>query len=330
MVVINISLISVIVPVYKVENVLHYCIDSILNQTYKDFELILVDDGSPDNSGKICDEYAQKDNLIKVIHKENGGVSSARNCGIDAAKGKYICFVDSDDTLQSTYLSELLSQMRNDIHFALCCYNKVYADKRIEKNLIENQSEYFSFNKNDIMTINKFVIMSQPWNKIFDRSIIEEYNIRMDENLSLGEDMLFVYQYLSHIIDEQFAVVNKPLYDYTIANDGSLLTKYRENLFDEVNLLNNKMYKIVEPLHLSSREIDAFYDSCFFRYENVLRNNMRSQLSLHKRLKINRSVLGSKEFKYYLNRVSDKLNIIYRVFYGAKMYLPIYIFERIF
>lgn len=205
--------ISVIVPVYKVENVLNYCIDSILNQTYKNFELILVDDGSPDNSGKICDEYTKKDNRIKVIHKENGGVSSARNCGIDVAKGKYICFVDSDDTLQSTYLSELLSQMRNDIHFALCCYNKVYADKRIEKNLIENQSEYFSFNKNDIMTINKFVIMSQPWNKIFDRSIIEEYNIRMDENLSLGEDMLFVYQYLSHIIDEQFAVVNKPLYD---------------------------------------------------------------------------------------------------------------------
>lgn len=97
-----------------------------------------------------------------------------------------------------------------------------------------------------------------------------------------------------------------------------------------MNLLNNKMYKIVESLHLSSREIDAFYDSCFFRYENVLRNNMRSQLSLHKRLKINRSVLGSKEFKYYLNRVSDKLNIIYMVFYGAKMYLPIYIFERIF
>ena len=90
-------IVSVIVPVYKVENVLHYCIDSILNQTYKNFELILVDDGSPDNSGKICDEYAKKDNRIKVIYKENGGVSSARNCGIDAAKGKYVCFVDSDD-----------------------------------------------------------------------------------------------------------------------------------------------------------------------------------------------------------------------------------------
>lgn len=101
--------VSVIVPVYKVENVLHYCIDSILNQTYKNFELILVDDGSPDNSGKICDKYAQKDNRIKVIHKENGGVSSARNCGIDAAKGKYICFVDSDDYPCKNYLFDMVN-----------------------------------------------------------------------------------------------------------------------------------------------------------------------------------------------------------------------------
>ena len=101
-------LVSVIVPVYKVENVSHYCIDSILNQTFMDFELILIDDGSPDNSGKICDEYAKIDSRVKVVHKENEGVSAARNAGLELAKGKYICFVDSDDYIQRDYLERLI------------------------------------------------------------------------------------------------------------------------------------------------------------------------------------------------------------------------------
>lgn len=92
--------ISIIVPVYKVEPYLRKCVDSILAQTFTDFEVILVDDGSPDNSGKICDEYASKDSRVRVIHKKNGGLSSARNAGIDVARGKYLGFVDSDDYIE--------------------------------------------------------------------------------------------------------------------------------------------------------------------------------------------------------------------------------------
>ena len=122
-------LVSIVVPVYKIENVLHYCIDSILNQIYEDFELILVDDGSPDNSGKICDEYAKKENRIKVIHKENGGVSSARNCGIDAAKGKYICFVDSDDYVNKNYLEILIKTKSEHPEFDnIWCYFQTVTD----------------------------------------------------------------------------------------------------------------------------------------------------------------------------------------------------------
>ena len=95
--------ISVIVPVYKVEPYINHCVDSILAQTYRDFELILVDDGSPDNCGKICDEYAKKDSRVKVIHKVNGGVSSARNMGLDNAKGEWITFIDADDYVVNTY-----------------------------------------------------------------------------------------------------------------------------------------------------------------------------------------------------------------------------------
>ena len=101
-------MVSVIVPVYNVETVLHYCLDSILAQSYRDFELILIDDGSTDSSGKICDEYAGRDNRILVRHIENQGVSHARNLGIERASGEFILFIDSDDFVESTYLEELI------------------------------------------------------------------------------------------------------------------------------------------------------------------------------------------------------------------------------
>lgn len=104
-------MVSIIVPVYNVENVLHYCIDSILEQTYTDFELILVDDGSTDKSGIVCDEYAKTDSRIRVFHNSNEGVSVARNCGIDNAKGEYICFVDSDDRLHAAFLEKMQKAM---------------------------------------------------------------------------------------------------------------------------------------------------------------------------------------------------------------------------
>ena len=109
----NEELISVIIPIYKVEKYLRECIDSIINQSFKNLEIILVDDGSPDNCGKICDEYAKKDNRLKVIHKENGGLSSARNAGLDIATGEYISFVDSDDYVSNKFIENLSFYLKN-------------------------------------------------------------------------------------------------------------------------------------------------------------------------------------------------------------------------
>ena len=103
--------VSVIVPVYKVENVLHYCIDSILNQTYKDFELILVDDGSPDNCPKMCDDFAKKDSRIRVVHKKNGGLSDVRNAGVKIASRECIVFVDSDDYIHCNMIDKMYGVM---------------------------------------------------------------------------------------------------------------------------------------------------------------------------------------------------------------------------
>ena len=115
--------VSIIVPVYKAEAYLHRCVDSILAQTFTDFELLLIDDGSPDRSGEICDEYAQKDSRIRVIHKENGGVSSARQRGLDEAVGEYTIHVDSDDWVEPNMLEELYKKAKqDDADIVICDY----------------------------------------------------------------------------------------------------------------------------------------------------------------------------------------------------------------
>ena len=135
--------ISIIVPVYKAELFLPRCIDSILTQTFTDFELLLIDDGSPDNSGSICDEYALKDKRIRVFHKENGGVSSARNLGLDNAKGEWITFIDADDWISNTFIEHLYKPIlsNNNIEFVQAgCTN--YINNEIAN--IEQQYEYLN------------------------------------------------------------------------------------------------------------------------------------------------------------------------------------------
>lgn len=136
--------ISIIVPVYKAEPYLKKCIDSILNQTFKDFELILVDDGSPDRCGEICDEYALKDSRIKIIHKENGGQSSARNVGLDIAQGEYIGFVDSDDWIEPDMYKKLFKVLKNDnVDMAICNINSI-KDKKLRDRKKEKR-KYIKF-----------------------------------------------------------------------------------------------------------------------------------------------------------------------------------------
>ena len=135
--------ISVVVPIYKVEKYLDRCIYSIINQTYTNLEIILVDDGSPDNCPKICDEYASKDNRIKVIHKQNGGLSSARNAGIKVATGDYIGFVDSDDFIELDMYEQMYKvAYENDVDLVMSDYYKVHKDDRKEVTLDINPGMY--------------------------------------------------------------------------------------------------------------------------------------------------------------------------------------------
>lgn len=191
--------ISVIVPVYNVEKYLTRCIDSILSQTFTDFELLLIDDGSTDNSGKICDEYAKQDSRIRVFHKENGGVSSARNLGLDNAKGNWICFCDSDDYVLPNWLYDFSLHLNKNKSLVISGFISVYKGQKTICELapasLEDPIEINSF---IIDYLEKKYIQGYLWCKCFDKSIITANNIRF-KDFHLFEDANFVYSYLRYI-----------------------------------------------------------------------------------------------------------------------------------
>lgn len=176
-------MISVIVPVYKAEKYLHRCINSILAQTYTDFELILVDDGSPDNSGAICDEYAAKDNRVKVIHKENGGVTAARADGVKISKGDYITFVDADDTIPCDSLNVLFEAMTEDIDIVIGSLSMPGENKTIEfDNMTCLPEEYL----HNIITMKNNAV----WGRLFRRNIFNSETFDLPRDIVYGEDTI--------------------------------------------------------------------------------------------------------------------------------------------
>ena len=188
--------VSVIVPVYKVEKYLRRCVDSILAQTFADFELLLIDDGSPDNSGKICDEYAALDPRVRVFHKSNGGVSSARNLGLDNACGEWIVFVDSDDWVTEDYLADLMKDSDADLRLnGFDCIGDLEDwDTSMPDSRYSTPAELA-----ECMTRFGSINFRCPYCKRYRRSVIEEHGIRFDKNISYGEDAVFVYDYLQYV-----------------------------------------------------------------------------------------------------------------------------------
>ncbi|MBQ7300531.1 MAG: glycosyltransferase family 2 protein [Clostridia bacterium] len=206
-------LISVIVPVYRVEKCLHRCVDSILGQTYKNFELILVDDGSPDNCGILCDEYAQKDSRIRVIHRENGGLSAARNSGIEIAKGEYLTFIDSDDWVHPSFLELLvIPTLKERVGVSICGYIREGAFPDVNFKL--KQVYYELMNAEDLLE-KHFWNYNYAWGKIYRRTLFAD--VRYPEG-KVFEDSFTTYKLLFQC--DQVAYFDIPLYYYYVNGDG--------------------------------------------------------------------------------------------------------------
>ena len=219
---INNPKVSVIIPVYNVEKYLKECLDSIVNQTLKDIEIICVNDGSTDNSLKIIKDFAQIDNRIVIINQQNFGVSSARNQGIKKAIGEYIIFVDSDDWLELNCIEELVKNTFNNDTDILCfginCYNNGSTFQRSDINIL---NQYYTFNHLSI-DITKNLIQN-VWGKLFKREFLLKYDIKFPENIVTCEDGLFCLFCLYE--EPKIKLLNKCLYNYRINRLGSACSK---------------------------------------------------------------------------------------------------------
>lgn len=211
-------LVSIIVPVYNAEKYLNRCVDSILSQAMTDFELLLIDDGSKDNSGRICDEYATKDARVRVFHKPNGGVSSARNLGLDNAIGKWITYVDADDRCSCEYLEHLLAKTDEEtdliLSYAVVC-----------DSLSETAEAYPEYRVNATNFERLFVDSdmhwhTSPWAKLYRASIIYENGLRFNELMHIGEDADFLFSFM--LITDKIYVSSGTDYYYTCDVSGSL------------------------------------------------------------------------------------------------------------
>lgn len=224
------ALISVIVPVYNTERYISECVESILCQTYKKLEIILIDDGSKDNAGVMCDELAKTDDRIIVLHQENRGVSSARNTGLNTATGEYVVFVDSDDFVEADYIYKLYSKI-NEFDIVICGIGRYVSGEKQENLLDEmilNKAELIS------QTIGNNYIGGYLVNKIFNRTIINDNNIRFNNKVHIGEDMLWILQYLNYC--NRGIYLSHTLYYYRLNNDSALQYSMQNGIFDKKNI----------------------------------------------------------------------------------------------
>lgn len=266
-------LLSIIIPVYNTEDYLESCLNSILSQSMDDFEVLLIDDGSSDKSGRICNYYAGKDKRLKVFHKTNGGVSSARNIGIDNATGEWALFVDSDDLLFNDALAHLTKCIEYDIDHALGGYRKFDESNDNIETVSFEKSGYFSVEE----AIDNFIALFYStgdwqkylWNRLFRLSIINSYNLRFRTDLSYKEDGLFVIQYLSKCT-KKIMYIPDLIYLYRQGANSAMSSLYKSFnplIFSNIDS-HGEIYKTISNLEISKsikiRELNHLFGNYYW------------------------------------------------------------------
>ena len=260
-------LLSIIVPVYNTEEYLERCLDSIFQQSFQEYEVIIVDDGAQDSSPAICDKYAMKDKRVKVIHKENGGVSSARNRGVELATGKYVWFVDSDDMVADNALKRLEKIMKKDIDLI------VFNSQLEEESQVEDMDIFF---KNFYFT---YQLSFCPWNKLYKRDLIIKNSIHFDEEEKIGEDLLFNVSYYRHI--QNIVFLNEEFYDYIIRENSAMTTLDDKRYIKQMRLFDK--IRVLLSEEISENSIMCLY---FMHLISGLNQTSNGGLSIKERVRI--------------------------------------------
>ncbi|MBQ9936947.1 MAG: glycosyltransferase [Oscillospiraceae bacterium] len=314
-------LLSIVVPVYNVEQYLARCLDSILSQTLTDFEVIAVDDGSPDNCGKILDEYSQKDKRIKVIHKENGGVSSARNAALDLAQGEYIGFVDSDDYIEPNMYEYLVDSIKKSgCDIVICGYHEVLSDETKDIRICERETS-ISSREGIVGLIEDKTYRGYLWNRLYKRELFD--GIRFPETVVMED--LYVNHLLFEKVDKIY-LLDKALY-YYIRREDSVTMKRRtktdvalfryhmgsydrliDNFCEMESILNFRRISAAFNvlLNIDANKLQSEYPEVYDEAYNFLKNNSdlleNNLISAGKRKRI-QLYLANKKVFFVFNRL---------------------------
>lgn len=280
--------VSVIIPVYNSEKYISDCLDSILTQTYRDIEIVVVDDGSTDETFEICKKYQNIDERIVALRKKNGGVSSARNMGIKKASGEYILFVDSDDMVPENFVEEMINNVDNDSVMVVCGF--------VEKT-IKNTKEFaykkkIDKNKFDFLMYAYNSIGGFCWNKIYSRKIIMDKNIRFDEKIKNYEDMLFNMQYISYI--ETIKYIKSTKYIYNQRKDSAVKAD-NDKVFNEISKAVLAMRSVVDDD--SKKALD------YITLEESIRTRHSIEHKIFRKYLLDMDVPFSRRSKIFLKKV---------------------------
>lgn len=264
--------ISVIVPVYKVEPYLRQCVDSILSQSFRDFELILVDDGSPDNCPKICDEYAMRDCRIKVLHKENGGVASARNAGFKAANGTYISFIDPDDWVKPEFLDEMLKSLqRENADMVLCGTVRFLKDGSVTEEIRPNRQSY-ELDKIQVLMTYGYWYYAVLWNKLYRHEVFD--GVHFPESY-IHEDEAVLHRIIAN--SRKITMIPQVLYVYRQSDDSIMRREFNINRTDMLTALADRIVfsyqqSWIDVYSVTSKKYAEMFFDYYFRFPRTAEN----------------------------------------------------------
>ena len=270
------DLISIIIPVYKVEKYLEKCIESVLNQTYTNLQIILVDDGSPDNCGKICDEYAKKDSRIEVIHKANGGLSDARNVGISKAKGRYIGFVDSDDYIKENMYEILLNLIKKyDADVSICNLYDVIDGNEYIRNKENGIQEYSRLDILKEVLLDKN-IQSYAWNKLYKKELFDEVKYPIGKKYEDIGTTFYIFEKCNKIV-----VTSEPEYYYLKRSDSLVNNVTESTVFDYMELILQRYLYIYDNI----KELKQYNDYYLVRTLLTANNDIKELKQIEEKTK---------------------------------------------
>ncbi len=320
------ELISVIVPTYNSAQTINRCINSIRNQSYKNIEIIIVNDGSTDDTLYRLLNLADTDNRIKIYNIKNSGVSKARNIGIEKAKGEYVMFVDSDDYIEEKMVDKLLDMRKKYNMMPICKYSILtngYTEETKEENVevrvLELRKCFYElfFEQN---------ALKAPWGKLYDLKIIKNNNIVFEKNLSLGEDIIFNLNYMKY--EESICYSNERLYYYSRENIKSLSTRYYKNMINIQKKINKAILNYTALK--ACTEIDKIQIKCLKNLLTAVSNEFHSDENLFKRYVNARKIMKDSEIQKYANFLykENKINKIFFSIIKNRMILTYLITKR--